>query len=964
MRSFVLSIAFFSLFPSLFQAGEPAAYSVITDKNDLSILTPSFAKRQTLKLRLSNQLEVYLVSDKEAEESAAALAVEVGSWNDPKEFPGMAHFLEHMLFMGTKAYPDEKAFSQFISDHGGSTNAYTSLDRTVYMFSCNHDGFNGGLDLFSHFFIDPLFKESEVGRELHAVDQEHMKNIESDSRRQWMIFKETGNQHHPNRAFATGNAQTLGHIPREALLTFYDTHYSSNLMHLVIYSALPLETLQNMVVEKFSKVENRGFSSLIPYDKLSSEAQMGHMLYVKPIKDVKILSLDWEMPQEISEDNTSFSLECIAQALAAGGKNSLLEQLKKEGLAESMQVHPSDFSSHHRFFSINVMLTKEGVVKVNTVIERIFQTLHLLQERSIPSYVYKELETMSLIHYTYQSRDKAFDFVTTAAAAMLDEPLATFPKTTHIPSCYQPKKIQSLVQSLTPSTCLYSLMASTDLTGVMPDKKEMWNGGEYCLKPIADSLLTKWSKESPHPAIALIEPNPYIPQDLSLLNSSSQKPENKHPRLLSSSEYGKHYIWEDTLYKTPEVTYLIGIKSPLLTSQIEKIVSADLLIKTFYQKASPLLHLAGVGGLSCSVDQKNLRLNFQIQGYSEKAPEFLKDIFLTLKTLSCNKKEFQIYKDSLLSYYENQNKAQPYQQAGEVLSNILYNDTPLSSEKAAALKKITYEDFSHYLAKFFSQCYLQGLYCGNLDSTSQEKLQGLVTSCLHGKPYPVHNHPHKEILLLSRNIGPCKVREKIPVLGNSTVLAIQQGAFTFEKKAAQLVLNSVLSESFFNTLRSQQQTGYITASWPREVERQLMQFFLVQSSTHQPEDLLGRYELFLEGYVKDFGEKLSKERFEEIRKNCIETVAQLPPNLTEMATNLFELAFERHGDFDYQLSLITALEKLSYEDVKKECISCLSRKNANRLAVLVEGELPEQFIYKKTTPQALKKLGMYVSHEN
>jgi insulysin len=43
----------------------------------------------------------------------------------------MAHFLEHMLFMGTKAYPDEKAFSQFISDHGGTSNAYTTLDKTV-----------------------------------------------------------------------------------------------------------------------------------------------------------------------------------------------------------------------------------------------------------------------------------------------------------------------------------------------------------------------------------------------------------------------------------------------------------------------------------------------------------------------------------------------------------------------------------------------------------------------------------------------------------------------------------------------------------------------------------------------------------------------------------------------------------------------------------------------------------------
>ena len=964
MRFVLLSLTITSICALTFVQADTAPSVVIAEKNDLSILTPSLSERKTLKLRLSNQLEVLCVSDPQAEESAAAVSVEIGSWHDPKEFPGMAHFLEHMLFMGTQTFPDETAFSKYISDHGGMTNAYTSLDRTVYMFSCNHDGFFEGLHLFSHFFIDPLFKESEVGRELHAVDQEHMKNIESDARRQWMIFKETGNPNHPNKAFATGNAQTLGHIPREALLDFYNKHYSANLMHLVVYSALPLDTLKTLVLEHFSAVENKKISSDIPYDHLYSQSQQGHMIYIKPVKDIKVLSLDWELPQDISEDRSSFSLETIAQALESGGKNSLLEQLKKEGLVESIKAGPASISTHHRFFSIEIMLTKEGVAKVNNVIERVFQTLHLLQSRSVPAYVFKELETMSLIHYKYQSREKAFDFVTSAAAQLLDEPLATYPKMTMIPTSYQPKKIQHIVESLTPASCMFSLMASPDLTGVLPEKKEMWNGGEYAIKPISPSLLDKWTKASPHPDIGLISPNPYIPSDLAIHPTTAQE-QPIAPKLIASTEFGKHYIWEDHLYKTPEINYLLGIKSPLLSSKTEHIVLTDLLIKTFYQKASPLLYLASSGGLSCSLEQKNLILNVNIQGYSEKAPEFLKDILITLKTLGCTRKEFDLYKDSLLSYYENQKKAQPYQQAGELLGNILYNDSPLSAEKAALLKQLRYEDFTHFLGKFFGQCYVQGLYCGNIDSAEQDKLQAHITACLHGKPYPVSNHHRKEILVLTEAMGPCKVKEKIDVLGHSTVLAIQQGGFTYEKKAAQLVLNTVLSENFFNTLRTQQQTGYITGSSPREVQRQLMQFFLVQSSTHQPEDLLGRYELFLEGYVKDFSAKLTKERFEEIRKNCIETVAKMPPNLEEMTALLYDLAFERLGDFEYHQNLIKALQQLTYEELKKECIGFLSRKNSNRLAILVEGDLPDkQFIYKKTTPQALKKLGMYVTSDH
>ena len=125
----------------------------------------------------------------------------------------MAHFLEHMLFMGTAAYPNEFEYMQFINDHGGSVNAFTASDRTVYMFSVNNDAFDESLDRFSHFFIDPLLSPNCIERELHAVDQEHSKNIEHDGWRQYMIMKESGNPNHPYSSFSTGNAQTLSGIP-------------------------------------------------------------------------------------------------------------------------------------------------------------------------------------------------------------------------------------------------------------------------------------------------------------------------------------------------------------------------------------------------------------------------------------------------------------------------------------------------------------------------------------------------------------------------------------------------------------------------------------------------------------------------------------------------------------------------------------------------------------------------------
>ena len=67
--------------------------------------------------------------------SAAALCVEVGSYSDPKEIPGLAHFLEHMVFMGSEKYPEENYFDTFISEQNGSSNAFTNNTETNFYFS-------------------------------------------------------------------------------------------------------------------------------------------------------------------------------------------------------------------------------------------------------------------------------------------------------------------------------------------------------------------------------------------------------------------------------------------------------------------------------------------------------------------------------------------------------------------------------------------------------------------------------------------------------------------------------------------------------------------------------------------------------------------------------------------------------------------------------------------------------------
>lgn len=85
---------------------------------------------------LSNGLRAVLVSDPNTTKSAAAIDVGNGYLSDPAELPGLAHFLEHMLFLGTEKYPSESAYADFIESHGGFSNAYTVRLKTRSTWAC------------------------------------------------------------------------------------------------------------------------------------------------------------------------------------------------------------------------------------------------------------------------------------------------------------------------------------------------------------------------------------------------------------------------------------------------------------------------------------------------------------------------------------------------------------------------------------------------------------------------------------------------------------------------------------------------------------------------------------------------------------------------------------------------------------------------------------------------------------
>jgi insulysin len=931
-------------------------YTEIADTSALPMLNPDLKQRQSSKLRLENGLEVLIISDPQADQSSASVSVSSGSWHDPAEYPGMAHFCEHMLFLGTKKYPDPNEFMTKIADFGGMTNAFTQPHQTVYMFSCKHDGFLENVDRFSRFFIDPLFSQAHVERELHAVEQEYAKNLENDRWREYMIFKELGNPKHPNRKFSSGNAETLSGIPSKSLIDWHKSHYGSENMHLFVYSNIPMDELKTKIASMYNQVPKLDEEALAAStEAIMCDNQKGKIAYIKPIQDQQILTMSWELPASLSDEPTQ-SAALIAHALNRGQSHSLYEKLKKEQLINSLGIYAEDVGGKgHKFFYVMIDLSDQGAANVDKTITRVYEAIAGLKETGIPDYLFQEKNTVSELKYQYQGRVDAFHMAESIGESLSNETLSTYPREQILASSYSPEKIQETLKLLTPDSCYIAFAASPSVTGVTPDKKERWFGAEYALNAVPSDWMAKWKAAKPNPEITLAGPNPFLPKQLDQVAASGSI-----PSLLAESDSGIAYYCRASEFAGPEAVIHLHIRTPELTETAKSSVLSALYLDHLTDDLHPTLSAARVAGLTARFDLEKLKLHVQVSGFSDKAPLLLAEIIRLMPLNVPTKEQFDIYISRTRKDYANGDKALPVYQAKDLLDSLLVNEKFNASEKLAAIQTITYNDFVEFHKNLFAKTYSEALFTGNLTLYSAQSAWIDVQHTLSKGIYPKADHVNPKVLQLPSKSGPFSVIKTTEAQGNCAILAIDAGNFSFESRAAHEVLGSALREAFFNELRTKQKTGYIAKADPAEIEEKLFQLFLVQSNSHQPEDLLYRFELFNEEFLETISEGVPKERFDMLKQSAIHSLKTRFRNLKDKSALWNQLAFDRRADFNFVNTRIKALEALSYEQFLSFAKTNLSRSNLKRLAVLYEGRLNAPFAYEPVELNKLKEISEYV----
>ena len=466
---------------------------------------------------LDNGLQALVVSDPSTDKAAATLNVNVGSGNDPDERPGLAHFLEHMLFLGTEKYPDAGEYGRFLAEHGGSGNATTSFSNTSYFFDVDAAHLEPALDRFAQFFVSPRLDREYVERERRIVHSEYVSRRRSDWLRGFAAWRQTLHPDHPLSRFLIGNAETLADRPgadvRDDLIRFYDRYYSAHVMKLVVVGREPLDVLERRVRTRFAAVPRRDYKPPRITTPLYPEGLLPARLDIEPVREIRTIALSFALPP-LRPHYRVHPLALVSHLLGHEGRGSLLSALKARGWAEGLRAGPGMSHPDFATFRITIQATEAGLAHRDDVIASVFAYLDLIGEQGIDPRYYEELARMARIAFRFQEKTEPRLHAVSLAAALHVYPVHEVLTAPYRFDGFDPELERRFLSALAPDRVLVTVVAK----GVSTDAVAPFHDTPYRLEPVPAPTVARWRDPAPDDLLMLPEPNPFVPGDLALID--------------------------------------------------------------------------------------------------------------------------------------------------------------------------------------------------------------------------------------------------------------------------------------------------------------------------------------------------------------------------------------------------------------------------------------------------------------
>ncbi len=325
--------------------------------------------------KLSNGLTVIL-ERKPSNSVAIEVSVMTGSVNEPRKIAGVSHFLEHMLFTGTKKRKDAIAISREIDRVGGEFNAATTHERTLYYVIMPKNHFDIGVEVLADMMQNTTFNES-FEKERDVILKEISFINDNPRSYQWLLFQKALFEKHPARYPIYGNIDSIKNMKKSLMIDYYKHHYIPNNMSIAITGNVDSSAIDK-VKEEFNSRQGK-----LPQQERFTEpdATKPKSIIEKRKTEDSYMVLGYKVPPRSSKE--SYAIDIIKAFLGGGMSSRLFEEIRiKRGLSYGVSAqHDSNKSFGTFAITLNAHKNKKTIIK--EIILREIKNLKKIDEKSI-----------------------------------------------------------------------------------------------------------------------------------------------------------------------------------------------------------------------------------------------------------------------------------------------------------------------------------------------------------------------------------------------------------------------------------------------------------------------------------------------------------------------------------------------------------------------------------------------------
>lgn len=846
-------------------------------------------------LRLENGLQIMLVSDSDSEKAAASLDVNVGSAQNPSEREGLAHFLEHMLFLGTEKYPDPAEYHAFISGHGGSHNAFTAMENTNYFFDIAAGQLEPALDRFSQFFVAPLFNEAYVEREKHAVHSEFRASIREDSRRFMDALAEVVNPEHPFGQFTVGNLDTLDGDVRSELLDFYERYYSAQYMTLTVVGPQSLDQLEAMVVPRFAEIP--GFEPHEPAatPPIFEEGRLPLLLEVRPERETRRVSLLFPMPSQ-QDYLRQKPLVYLANLVGHEGEGSILHLLKEQGWAESLGAGEGRATRDDAFFQVDIGLTESGLRNVWSVVDLVFAGIEKIGAIGIEEWRYQEQSELAALSFRYQESSSSTGAAIGIASSLHHYDYKEVLRGPVTMEGFDAELIRKHWALLKRDNVLVSIMSPN----VKTERESRFYGTPYAASELSFPRQRAVQKRLAR-QLRLPEQNPYVPESLALVNDEQSG--TVVPERLETPEGARLWWHGDGRFGVPRGSVYLHIRQPQLTEPLD-LAARVVLLEMIRDQLTPDTYPALLAGLSHRWQPTREGVALVIEGFSDRQSAFLDVLLEGALDPEWASPRFERIRAELERSVRNRALNPPYLQALSRMRTALMPgqlDDPVLMQ---ALVDLKLSDVRRIHRSVFNDGTVDLLVSGNFSAADAQSLFAVVRERLGLSTQWLPRQ--RQVARLDD--GP-QLFHELQHTDVAYIRYIQGREDTLAESAVFAVLQRILQPPFFHALRTEQQLGYVVTVADGSIDRVPGLAFVVQSPTASAAEIDAAVDDFLEqadGYL----ESLDDAGLERYRQAVLTGLRERPKSLSEQTQRFRNSIDLEEVNFDRRQRLIEQVEAL------------------------------------------------------